>query len=165
MTCPRHYGSAWIMLGPVEGTYDSGPDFSRLTAIERVLCGALIRRQWTHDPRRTRELQQYGPVGFVQLCAARAWGAYMVGCGVVAVPLAIAGVSTVPGALYGLLLVAAACSIGRSISAGRAGRLWRRDKGRETTRSVPMQVALARRSPARDHSWAVIPGRPGRRRP
>jgi hypothetical protein len=106
---------------------DHSPEdsFRSLTPVERVLCGALILRQLHYNPKAASELEKYGPEGSIKLCSARAIGTFTVLLGVVGVALAIAHVNI--GAILAFVLVwlTGALTVGRSISAGRAGRRWR----------------------------------------
>ena len=108
-----------------EGARDIRPDLSHLTYVERVLCAGLIYRQWTHDPRRVREIQKYGPDGFVQLCSARALQVFVLAACVVGVPLGIVGEDTGAVLCFALVSLVVVAGMLRCISAGRAGRQWR----------------------------------------
>jgi hypothetical protein len=111
------------------------PDLSHLTWVERIFCAGLIYRQWTHNPRRDREMQRYGSQGYVELCSARALGVFVVAVGTIGVALAITGEKAIAVGFFVLAWLTVAAVVWRCSSAGRAGRRWRDSiRSEDTTR-------------------------------
>jgi hypothetical protein len=104
-----------------------------LTAIERVACGFLIMRQINHGPTIGREIAKYGPDGSVKLCSARAIGTYTVLLGIIGAGLAAGGVTLAAIIVFVFVWLTAILAVGRSISAGKAGRRWRTGPSRNMT--------------------------------
>lgn len=113
---------------PVGRDYLAGKDgqaaLRSLTAIERILCGRLVARQFANWAKIGRVVNDWGPEGAVRLCSSRALQAYLVLAGVIGVAFAIAGIGAVAAGVYGLVFVLAAAAVARLRSAGRSGRRW-----------------------------------------
>ena len=102
----------------------------RLTAVERVMCGRLIARQFVFSPKLPKEIGRYGLEGTVKLCSWRAIAIYMVPLGVIVVAFAVSGLGLVALPAYLLVLLVLALSLARFRSAARSGRRWRESQGK-----------------------------------
>lgn len=96
-----------------------------LPRFERLVCGALIRRQLDRGPRADRSIAKYGPEGAVRLCSARAIQAYMYPVCFVAIGLTFAQANLAAGVAVTVLFVMFIAGISRVASAALAGRRWR----------------------------------------
>jgi hypothetical protein len=94
-----------------------------LTRIERMLCTALIARQFTYRRNIDTEVERYGLEGAVRLSASRAIGVYLLAVGLVATAAAISGHAAV--AVLGFVLVWAllVLLVARAASANRSRKL------------------------------------------
>jgi hypothetical protein len=96
-----------------------------LTAVERMLCGRLIARQFANWAKIPRVVNDYGLEGAVRLCSARALQPYLLVVGVIGVAFSVAGTGAAAAAVFVLFLVLAAAATARLVSAVRSGRRWR----------------------------------------
>jgi hypothetical protein len=69
--------------------------------LERYLCRSLIARQFQHRRNLSRDVANYGLEGMVRICAATAMRLYLVPVAIVAVALAVAGLSAAAIAAFG----------------------------------------------------------------
>ena len=106
---------------------DEADPLAPLSRWERVLCGRLVLRQATVEPRAARELNRYGPAGVAHLRSARGFSVYVIILGIVGVVLALIGTNAVAATFLGLAWVGVMLVVWRATVAGKEGRAWRRE--------------------------------------
>ena len=98
--------------------------------LERKLSGWMVLRILSHNPRRAREIERYGPAGAVDLARARAWQLWIV---ITLIPWLVLQVFGVADGGVGSFLAYVALSfllsISRLVAARREGRRWRASRG------------------------------------
>jgi hypothetical protein len=104
--------------------------FQSLTAIERVMGGRLITRQFMFKRNIRSDISRHGLEGTVKFCSGRAIAVYMLPLGVIVIVFSFSGLGLVIVPAYLLVLLVFALSMARLVSAARSAKRWRNNQSR-----------------------------------